>query len=131
MYILLGISFICIQGQSGGDRERQTGKTWGTQEGKLCWDLSPGRQAGQRGDGAESSSVVQTSMGTTTFHAFSGTFYLHFCTSLYSCTAQVCSGLTQGAVTAGSSDDFDAVPTDGFKTTLSLKKKKKTSESLP
>lgn len=90
---------------------------------KLCWDLSPGRLGGKQGNAAESSRVVQTSVGSTTGHAFLGHL---ISTSLYPCTARL------QRCEAGGLSPLDHLmiltqQTD-LKTTPSLRR---TSESLP
>lgn len=91
------IFFICIQSQRGRDRKRQTGKTWERTEKALLG--SEPRRAGQQRNGPESSSVIQTSLGTNTFHAFLGHFIF---TSLNSHTPKSLQQQSVGGAGGGS-----------------------------
>lgn len=57
---------------------------------ELYRDLSPARHAGQQRTGPESSSGIQNSLGTTTFHALQGHFLFM---SLYSHTPHECTAV--------------------------------------
>lgn len=87
--------------------ETEKKQTCETQEGKLCWDLSPDRQA-SGGTGLNPQVGLKP-----LFMPFWDTSRL--CIHALHKSAAVC---RRGAVTAGSSNDFAVVPIDGFETTL-------------
>lgn len=119
-YILLGIFFfISIQGQSGGEIEKKTDRQnlgdarqrqrerHRERASELCWDLSPGSRSHLNPQVRFKPQRALRPLLMPSWDILSPPLHIF-----------VFSSLLQEAVTAGSSDDFDVVPTN------SLKKKK-------